>query len=110
MQELRGQGPAEEGRQGGQMPALRRHRTTVTMVIPCSVFSCEWLGGAGRSRSNEMPGRAWRRIVPGIAMRSIRARLMDIMRWRYATSGGFDFAGAKPDRFCEDQFMKLILT
>jgi hypothetical protein len=30
MQELRGQGPAEEGRQGGQVPALQGDRRTVT--------------------------------------------------------------------------------
>jgi hypothetical protein len=30
MQELRGQGPVEEGRQGGQVPALQGDRRTVT--------------------------------------------------------------------------------
>src|SRR5258708_36681058 len=29
VQELRGQGPAEEGRQGVKVPALRRHRTAL---------------------------------------------------------------------------------
>src|SRR6267142_1706721 len=33
VQELRGQGPAEEGRQGGKVPALRRDRGTVG--LPC---------------------------------------------------------------------------
>src|SRR5882757_3388361 len=32
MQELRGQGPAEEGRQGRQMPALRRDRFAVARI------------------------------------------------------------------------------
>jgi hypothetical protein len=35
VQELRGQGAPEEGRQGGQMPALRRHRGALTRLQCC---------------------------------------------------------------------------